>query len=129
MFAKFFLAHHPHFHMLRDQIKQGALPQIPSRMALQSMLPANQTIVLLSPRDCLLLSPPLIFMVFDEIKNSDLLVIPNQRDLYHPNMETPISYVEIHTLAPFTSEFPMKLDFRRTWSSPLDGLGLVQWIA
>jgi hypothetical protein len=60
-FAEFSLACHSYFYMLKDQIKQGGLPQIPSKLALHDMLPINQTIVMHSLRDYQLLSPPLIF--------------------------------------------------------------------
>jgi hypothetical protein len=77
MFAKFLLAHHPYFHMLKDQIEQGVLPQIPSKLALHDKLPTNQTTIMPSLRDYQLLSSPLIFLASDEIENNALLVIPS----------------------------------------------------
>jgi len=67
MFAKFLPACHPYFHMLNNQIKQGAIPQIPSKLILHGTLPTNyQTTIMPSLQGYQLLSQPLIFLVTSE---------------------------------------------------------------
>jgi hypothetical protein len=95
MLAEFLLARHPYFHMLKDQIEQGVLPQIPSRLALHSTLPTNQTTVMPSLRYYQHLSPPLIFLASGEIENNVMLMIPNQRDLHHPNTENSLLHAKL----------------------------------
>lgn len=82
-----------------DEIELEVISQIPSKLAFHGMLPRNQTTIMPSVRDYQLLSPLLIFLASDEIKNNILLVIPSPRDLHHLNVGTSLLHVKLCTSA------------------------------
>lgn len=108
------LALYLYCHMLKDQIKQGALLQIPSGLALHRTLPTNQTTVMPSLQDYQLLSPPSIFLVSSEVENNVLLVIPSQRNLHHPNVKTPLLHVKHYIPSLLVIILLVKLDVQLT---------------